>query len=471
MIIYLDKNVYSFLRKDSTHSKLEEIIKKSLNHSTYYYSSAHISDLKSDKTNIKFEELEYIGNLIGTNYFAKYWNTPTNCYIAKPVDAFNDLINNSKKSLFDIDSILDSPEISKKINEANKDFADIDTSLLPTEEILNKIPNIPVELKKYLLGISKQVKSFDIHELLKVSENFFLSISNDNNTYRSLRRYIKLNHKSLFESLPDEVNSENINELFNDSIFKTTFLEYLEKNLSVDVKNIEEKRYYIFSMAYGLINSLALDNEPNRKAKFKNTHVDGEHAYYAGFCDLLVTDDVGLIEKAQILYDIFKIDTKILHFNDFENYLLNIEKLDKNIAQTLLPQIMEEIKNNEIIYTNKGKEITQLKYKLKDPIIGNFRYLQCDINHITNKVRALNLLSSNKRLGNLFIYDEIKTLTNYCYSIFGVDNNETCGFDEKEIQDIQNSKWSGRSWNHSEGFIYLNLFSESSLIYLQFGFN
>lgn len=329
MRIYLDKNIFSFLRKNKIQSKLEELIIKSLNHSTYYYSVAHINDLKNDKTDIKFDELNYIENLIGTNYFAKYWNTPTNCYIVKPLDAFNDLIKNSKEHSFDIESILESSEITRQINDAKQNFSEIDPTLLPTEDMLNKIPSLPDELKKYLLGISKQVNSFDIRELFKTSEEFFSSMSKDKHTYRSLRRYIKLNHKNLFKDLPEEVNSENINEIFNDSLFKTTFLEYLENNLVVDVTSIEEKKYYIFSMAYAMINTFALDNEPNRKTRFGNTNVDGEHAYYAGFCDLLVTDDAGLIEKAKILFDLFNIDTKILHLNDFENYLLKLEKLDK----------------------------------------------------------------------------------------------------------------------------------------------
>ena len=77
-------------------------------------------------------------------------------------------------------------------------------------------------------------------------------------------------------------------------------------------------------MAYNVLNSFGLDREINKKAKFSNTFIDSLHAYYASFCDLLVTNDIGIKNKCSIIYKLFNIKTIVINSLEFSKVEIKI---------------------------------------------------------------------------------------------------------------------------------------------------
>jgi len=286
--IYLDKNIFSYLRTNDQYKDLLQKIENSIEQHTFFFSKAHIEDLKNDKTEMKYKDLDFIKRIAGKNYLCKCWKKPTNCYNVSPREAFKAAKEESID--FNLKEILEHPLFKEKAKQVESFF-------LGSERPSAEVSMFHPLLNDYLNNIFSQTDNFNIEKLINDGLDFYNSLNNDRDVYKSLRRYLKENQQVLFNEMPEKLGDCDLDCLFNNSLFKSTFLEYVEKNISVKTESSDEKMYYMFSTAYQILNTLGLDSEKNKKSKFKNTSVDGSHAYYAGFCDILVTDDNGLIEK------------------------------------------------------------------------------------------------------------------------------------------------------------------------------
>lgn len=75
-----------------------------------------------------------------------------------------------------------------------------------------------------------------------------------------------------------------------------------------------------------ILNLFGLDQESNKKANFISLSTDAQHAFYARYCDELISEDERLRTKAKILYENYGIATSIysidnfLQFNQSNNY-------------------------------------------------------------------------------------------------------------------------------------------------------
>src|SRR5688572_7873024 len=63
-----------------------------MNDFLFCYSHGHMLDLKNDKTDIKYKELEFMETLVKDNYLSYHaLDKKTSCYLAKPLVVFKDL--------------------------------------------------------------------------------------------------------------------------------------------------------------------------------------------------------------------------------------------------------------------------------------------------------------------------------------------------------------------------------------------
>ena len=133
---------------------------------------------------------------------------------------------------------------------------------------------MPQFIKNYITGIHSQTQNFDINKLISDGLNFYKKIKNDDTVYKDIRRYIIENQKQLFTKIPEELKNCDLDELFSKSLLKTTFMEYIDKNITIELSDSVEKKYYQFIIAYSALNVLGLDLEKNKKLKFDNMTTD-----------------------------------------------------------------------------------------------------------------------------------------------------------------------------------------------------
>jgi hypothetical protein len=291
MDIYFDTMIISHLRNGTKYNDINGYIIKNENTNTFLYSKAHIYDLMNDKTDEKYLDLEFIGKYFGNNYLLKSFNQPPKIFQVRPLDAYEEELADGNNPLNNLDDLFDEPYL-KIFNEL------LNFPINITNEINLDLVELPNNYKSYLKNLFSSVT---IKELINVQNDFQNKMYEDKTLYKYLRSSNK-NNQSIV--LIDNYKNFNILE---DKIFikndkKMTFIEYIDSCISISITSPEERYYHRFCMGYSIQNSMGLDSEKNNKANFKNTFHDGLHAFYASYCDLLITDDYGIIEKSQLMY-------------------------------------------------------------------------------------------------------------------------------------------------------------------------
>jgi hypothetical protein len=314
MDLYFDSMLISQLRNGIKHDDIRQLLINNSENHTFFYSKAHILDLKNDKTDEKLLELDYINKFIGNNYLCRYFNQPIKIYSLSAIEAFEEEIQSEKDTISSVNDIFINPLI-KSIEEHLMFPINI-----PEIVEFNSF-SLPDEYKTYLENI--YTNNFSIKNLYENQMAFQTQLENNQKIYRYLRGIIKEN-VNLF--IKENYNKDILlkEKIFIKNKHEMTFNEYIDSNIIIHSTNSDEIFYNKFLLGYNILNLLGLDNEKNRNAKFKNTFNDGLHSYYASYCDILITDDLKMKDKATIMYELFDIKTKIINS---ENLLDNISKI------------------------------------------------------------------------------------------------------------------------------------------------
>ena len=307
--------VISLMRNKTKYTDIEKYLIYNHGRHSFYYSNAHIQDLKNDKTDNKYLDLEYIGKYLGNNYLCKIINKPTMLYNCPPISAFEDEIKGEEDGFASMGDIFNNPFI--KNCESLLNFP-LDISGIINFDSLN----IPNEFKTYLENIIENTKHFSLENLYNNQMAYQEQLQNNPKLFKWTRRIVKEN-ANLFVN--GKFNKDNI---IHDKIFlkdnsEMTFLEYIITNTNIHTNNKDDIFQLFFINGFTILNILGLDNEKNEKVQFTNTINDGLHSYYASYCDILVSNDAKMKEKANIMYELFSIKTEIVDPADFIDFISN----------------------------------------------------------------------------------------------------------------------------------------------------
>src|ERR1035437_1878952 len=160
--IYFDKQIFSHLFKSSDliYKELLSSLYRSKNNFLYCYSHAHLLDLKNDKTDIKYKELEFIETIVNDNYLSYHAiEKRTSCYLAKPLEAFKDVDEEDESISFS--NIFNDIDLNYATEEQREQLAKA-KGILTNQKLdfgFSQIQNLPEDiaspLKKILpIGIS-----------------------------------------------------------------------------------------------------------------------------------------------------------------------------------------------------------------------------------------------------------------------------------------------------------------------------
>lgn len=118
-------------------------------------------------------------------------------------------------------------------------------------------------------------------------------------------------------------------ELLNTPIYKymfsskdeieNNFLEIFEFHLGITGQCISTiSEHDKFTIGYGILDFFpAFKEKINKRNNMKNMLTDGLHVFIASKCRYLVCGDKGLIEKANLLYRVFEVDTRVYDVDTF----------------------------------------------------------------------------------------------------------------------------------------------------------
>jgi hypothetical protein len=452
--IYFDKQIFSFLFKGVTpfYEKLLlnlQLYKKSL---LFCYSHAHLLDLKNDKTDIKYAELEFMETLVCDNYLSYDTSEKrTSCYLVKPREAFVDIDIEDEpisfSNLFDIDLSSATEEQREQIAKAKDLFTNqkIDFGF-------SQISNLPEELSEPLRKVLPiGIPSMTLIEWTEHFMEMLKSMENDKTVYKGLRNVIDKHINN--GKFTVDFESIDFNDELKNSAIQKSFIEYVNGNLNPNGDK-EISDYDFFVNAYFTLDLLGISKEPSKTVKFRTVMNDGIHSYYGAYCDYVVSDDNGFLKKTKAMYKLLNIHTQVLHIDEFKNSLKLIADTDEESISTFFNLLVNDLKNGIVLNSKPSLKYNRYTITIK-PYHNYLGYFNV-IDSIKEDNQDYIFLSRNTNNYSYFsFFREYQGVINKALKLFGTDYYFKGEFEwDKEIQEIKENTWNGRFWKF-DGFTIL----------------
>lgn len=448
--IYLDTNVMNELRTNQSEAikSFKEFLLSNKHNFLFCYSTAHLNDLARDNSQEKFEDLDFIESLVDTHYLRLDQETSkyTFCYAVKPQDSFRydtastipTSIENSIDFLIN-DVGLENPFLKNLLN----------TQILNVKQLIEKLPQ---EAQGMFNTMFPNEKNSPL-DLMRGMKNLFADwLSKDSMGYRDVRRYIKT-------SMPFEKYNLDITQIrFNKDLAKTplqkSFSEFVDYTLELQ-KNYNPTLYDKFICAYLSLNILGLDNERNQKAKFGNTMHDAQHAFFAGHCDIFVTQEKGMISKTKSLYSLYKTKTQVYDMDSFAAIVGSITKNYEYSTDVFWKLLEYDYKNGFVL-----DAISDLKSGDKYEVIKTNHLFLGYFNRLQKPILGngdIVLTKNPKNYSYFTFHDELVGIVAKAVKLFGVDVFGMGLFGSEDIRVLKSGeKWSGRSWVFGDKGVWLS---------------
>ena len=311
--IYLDWNVISNLKRPEF-KEILDFISKHKEYLQFPYSPAHLSDLMKSYTpdnELFYTDLDMLQYLAET-HLLRWENGATKPLLGTPKEYFESTKDNKDNSdLFDFDKVfktLDDSAASLGLGEISglmKSILEVPSGIDINEEnrdILEKMfPNLPA--------------NSTVWDLIKEIGPFSKKLLEDGAYYKNFRKIMvgqgfKLEANSGNWSYDTVI--KNIDAFLIKFGTEMTYLDYIESRFKNRKEPITHYEYY--TTAYLLLDLVGykVDKLPKPSDNLGNIRADGEHSFYAAHCDYFVAIDKKLRIKSKVLYNEFKVSTKII---------------------------------------------------------------------------------------------------------------------------------------------------------------
>ncbi|MCQ2113264.1 MAG: hypothetical protein MJY95_07995 [Bacteroidaceae bacterium] len=397
LTIYLDENIVSYLKSERYKTEYDALIQYK-DYFIFSYSKAHILDLKRSNANTEKykQDIATISQICGQHYLD--FDCSNNTMYMRKI---------SPERLFCNDNIF--------IELFNKGF---EPKLvcqylrqLLGDELYNFCMNVIGEIPfPNLLSNTNDCESKNCNQWLSVLLQTLSTILTDEHMESIVLKSIRTSEldKALshINRLPVNQRSQQLKQLYaNDE----------KKDISKILKSAIEKSNFnndesVFIAEYV---ALALNGySRDKKKSMVNIITDAIHAYYASYCDMLVTNDEGVIKKAQLIYAARNIPTKICRLDNLESCLKSEYKYGYSlsyIARCIIPQCHLPINVDE----NRHNIV-----ELPSPIFGLYRF--CGTVFVPEKTNMSYFYVDISRRNGLD-YFELEHFFNLCKSLLHGD--------------------------------------------------
>ena len=444
--IYLDKNVFSHLSKaiEDKYSILRDKILSHKDEFIFLYSNAHLSDLKSDNTDIKYNEMEFIQSIVDGNHMV---------YESSGLK----VLYESPKSVFDnMDGVDD-------FNPENIDLSKF------TDEQKRVIYNVFDICSKSLNGelsedwLTKRIPilsegDIDNTKLVELINTLSYNLYQNHLFYKSIRDITigNYNHESI------KLDDSNIGEkqLLNSKL-GLSFLDIVNTVMTQVGLSLSDLSM-VYYMAYMLLDLFGYNKESRKTVKFKNIQIDSAHSFFGSYCDCIVSDDDGLRSKTKVLYKLFKNPTQVYSINEFINKFEEAIDNNRKSANEYFDEIKKDYQNRHIIKTEKTSEYSITHINTTHKYFGYFDYM---VEKSSNDESVI-ILHRNNAMYKPILIREIEIVVNrFVNALNNIGANFLLFNKEIEYPLIKVDEW-GRYIELNDSVISLTKFKNASMLCL-----
>ncbi|MDB5002145.1 MAG: hypothetical protein JWQ34_370 [Mucilaginibacter sp.] len=428
--IYLDTNL---LTKIDKFPQLKEKLSEHSDYLNLVYSSAHIDDLsRSSNDELIKQDLKQIKDYTEDQCLAKYWGEEKLRYdIRDPFEFFD----TCKETAVEISNPFDmfAQECEKLGIENPLDRLNNLNHLLDVDTSLPELDNFPFEAFKR----EKNFKSLleDITGFVKESliSNTPLKTTRKNIDGQLSRKAIANVKGNIIDYLNRELPKTAYNKTFDELVIDSLKIRFNDKPYS---------HFDWFITAYNTLDLFGYKADNNSSTS--NIVTDAFHAYYAAHCDIFLTEDKRLRDKARVLYEDGRFDTLILSENEFCDQVDSlISKIKDSKSLSNLINYINTLEF-EYYYSDVASKATIAEYYINTFFAGYFNYAIWLSS--MDGINFISFIKQNNTLSNWYYFKELKSLLKNFVEWLGPDLNNNAGFINHTVEFPENDIWIGRKW-------------------------
>lgn len=354
--VYLDWGVVSNLKKPE-YAEIKDFLLTNKGNLFFVYSTAHFEDaMRSRGDDRLMQDIQMLESLVD-NHLLAYQKNSTHPFLLTPTEYYQ---NNKDR---DLDTVPDFADLVSSVGQDNPMLGGLLKSFL---SFPMPIPNVAREQKLFGMMLPDLPDSPTLGDVLHSSTTFINKMLGDKEYYKSYRYSIRSSGFTLDENSgnwkSDEVVS-NISAQMKKLGIDKSFQEFV---LSGFGNKDKVSDYEFFMAAYSMLDLIGYksDKLPKSTNAMNSVTTDAQHAYYAAFCDYLVTQDSHLASKARALFSEFGISTKVISPADI------IPELEENRKEELVSFLGEQLREENV----ERHEERAVVYKFTRRFLGIFTH-------------------------------------------------------------------------------------------------
>lgn len=414
--VYLDWGVVSNLKKPE-YADIREFLITHKQDLFFVYSSAHFEDaMRSDGDERLLQDIQTLECLVDNHLL---------CYNQKEKTAHPYLATPSEYYQAHKGQNLDRvPNFSELVSSVDKDVPLVGGMLKAILDIPIPIPEEARSQKLFgmMLPDLPDIPSFgDVIDSGVVFVNKMLS---DKDFYKSYRSSIRASGFCLNPNSGNWKANEvvpNISARMKELGLDKSFDDFVLMGFADKDK---DDGFQYFMTAYSILDLIGYksDKLPKATNAMNSVNTDAQHAYFAAFCDYLITQDSTLASKAQALYHEFGISTKVISLQEV------ITELIENQNDDLVAFLSEQLKEYNIERCEEGATL----FRFTKRFLGLFSH--CII--YEKDAEGITILEFKLAFNNysrIMFYDEAGIMVDTICEHFGWPSKEDYEIARKRI--------------------------------------
>lgn len=354
--VYLDWGVVSNLKKPE-YAEIKDFLLANKGNLFFVYSTAHFEDaMRSRGDDRLMQDIQMLESLVD-NHLLAYQKNTTHPFLLTPTEYYQ---NNKDR---DLDTV---PDFADLVSSVGQDIPMLGGLLKSFLSFPMPIPNVAREQKLFGMMLPDLPDAPTLGDVLHSSTTFINKMLGDKEYYKAYRSSIRSSGFTL---------DENSGNWKSDEVVPNISVRM--KKLGID-KNFQEfvlagfgnrdkvSDFEFFLAAYSMLDMIGYksDKLPKSSNAMNSVNTDAQHAYFAAFCDYLVTQDSHLASKARALYSEFGISTKVISASEI------IAELEENSKDVLVSFLQEQLREVNV----ERHEERAVVYKFTRRFLGIFTH-------------------------------------------------------------------------------------------------
>lgn len=302
--VYLDWGVVSNLKKPEL-VEVREFLLAHKGELFFVYSPAHFEDaMRSGGDNRLLQDIRMLESLVD-NHLLAYDNKTVRPYLATPTEYYKD------KKGQNLDAV---PDFQCLLSSIDRDFPIIGGMLKSVLDLPFPVPEEARSQQLFDKMFHDLPDTPSLNDVINSGLTFVNNMLGDKSFYKSFRQTVQQSGLKLSSNAGNWKAEEvipNISSRMRELGLNMTFEEFVLAGFGNRDK-VDDFQFFI--AAYSMLDFIGYksDKLPKPTNAMNSVSTDAQHAFYAAFCDYLITQDTHLKCKAMALYNELKIPTKII---------------------------------------------------------------------------------------------------------------------------------------------------------------